>query len=80
MRILITIALIVLSSFSVNANAFGAEEYCVSYKNCKKDELIIIPEKYIIEICNINKNVVVANGKAVCYYVGERRTSKGNKS
>ncbi|TCN66975.1 hypothetical protein EDB60_110166 [Vibrio crassostreae] len=68
----------VILSASVKAGVFDAtsEQYCTSYTNCTKGELIIIPSKHVISICDMNKNVVIANGKAICFYIGERRTPK----
>ncbi|WP_196585009.1 hypothetical protein [Aliivibrio fischeri] len=80
MKKYLIVILISMFSIMVQASVFDTkpEEYCTSYQNCKKGELIIIPAKHVISICDMNKNVVVANGKAVCFYIGKRRIPKSD--
>ncbi|GLR77185.1 MULTISPECIES: hypothetical protein [Aliivibrio] len=80
MKKFLIVILTSMFSIMVQASVFDtkSEEYCTSYQNCKKGELIIIPAKHVISICDMNKNVVIANGKAVCFYIGKRRIPKSD--
>ncbi|ACB55713.1 hypothetical protein VF_A1187 [Aliivibrio fischeri ES114] len=65
MKKFLIVILTFMFSIMVQASVFDtkSEEYCTSYQNCKKGELIIIPAKHVISICDMNKNVVIANGR-----------------